>query len=113
MNNLYKQSEQHQKDLNVNASLHNQHHQGDTIIPVSQNPVLKYENWDIKPGPYLQLKQELTPDLGFKSELPASTLNLLSHHDHQYQDEKTIVTTQHQEYQADISMASSKEDNGL
>ena len=113
MNNLYEKSQQHQNDLNVNGSLHNQSPQGDSITDVSHNPVLKCENWDIKPGPYLHLKQDLTPDLGFKSELPASTLNLLSGYDPQYQDDNTIVTTEYQEYKADVSMASSKEHNGL
>ena len=58
------------------------------------------------------MKQEITPGLGVKSELPASTLNL-SQNDQLYQDHKAIVSTQHQEYTDDISMASSNEYNGL
>ena len=117
MNNIIEKPEQHQNDLNVNASQYNQSLQGDSFF--SHDQVLKYEEqqikcepqqWDIKPDPYLQLKQELTPGLSLKSEEPVSTLNLLSQHD---QQDKTINSTQHQEYQTDISMASSNEYNGL
>ena len=114
MNNLLEKTEQHQTDLTVNTSLHDQCHQGDSIFGISHNQVFKCEpqQWDIKPNLYLELKQELTPGLGFKSELPACTLNL-SQRDQQFQDDKTDVSTQQQEYQADASMASSKENNGL
>ena len=114
MNNLYEKAV-NQNDINMNCSLHNQSFQEDSLFAVSSGLGLKCEKQecDIKPDPYIQVKQELTPGLGFKSELPSSTLNLLSHHDTQYQDYKPIVSTQHQEYQADISMASSKKHNGL
>ena len=113
MNNLYIKSEQQQNDLTVNASPHNQSLQGDSLSAGSCLPVLKCEQqqWDVKPDLYLQLKQELTPGLGFKSELPTSTLNLLSRPDQQYQDDKSIISIQHQEYQADIG--SSSRYNGL
>ena len=109
MNNINEKSEQHQNDINVNASLYDQRLQDDSFF--SHYQVLKHEQQqrDIKPDPHLQLNQELTPGLSLKSEDPASTLNLLSQHDQQDQDDKTIVSTQYQEYQADISMASSKE----
>ena len=111
MNKLYEKSEQPQNDISVNASLDNP---GDSLFATSHDQVLKCElqQLDIKPDLYLQLKQEITPGLGVESELPASTLNL-SQYDQQYQNHKTIVSTQHQEYQADISMAFSKEYNGL
>ena len=84
MDNLYENSEQHQNDLTVINSLYNQSLQGD--------PVLKCEHpqWDIKPDPYLELQQDLAPDLS--SEQPASslTLNPLSHHDQQYQGNTCI-----------------------
>ena len=117
MNNIIEKPEQHQNDSNVNASQYNQSLQGDSFF--SHDQVLKYEEqqikcepqqWDIKPDPYLQLKQELTPGLSLKSEEPVSTLNLLSQHD---QQDKTIDSTQYQEYQTDIWMASSNEYNGL
>ena len=104
--NLCEKSEQHQNDFTRNNSLHNQSLQSDSLLAVSQDPVLKIEHqqWDIKPDPwnfkadpYLQVKQDLTPD--WSSEQSASTLNPLSYHDQQYQD--------------DISIASSKEYNGL
>ena len=114
MNNLEEKYEHHQNDLSVNDSLHNQSHQGDTIF--DENPDKKCNNelqqLDVKPYPYLHQKQDLS-DLNFKSELPASTLNSLSQHDQQYQDDKTVVYTQHQEYQSDISMASSTSCDGL
>ena len=112
INNLYEISEQPENYINVNTSLHNQK---DSLFVVSRDQVLKSElqQWDIKPDPYSQLKQELTPGLGVKSELPASTLNL-SQNDQCCQDHKAIVSTQHQENQEDISMAFSKEYyNGL
>ena len=102
MNNLGEKYEQHQNDLSVNASLHNQ----------SQVCNCELQHLDIKPYPYLHEKPDL-PDVNFKSELPASTLNSLSQNDQQYQDDKTIISTQHQENQAYISMTSSKEYNGL
>ena len=117
MNNIIEKPEHHQNDLKVNASQYNQSLQGDSFF--SHDQVLKYEEqqikcepqqWDIKPDPYLQLKQELTPGLSLKSEEPVSTLNLLSQHD---QHDKTIDSTQYQEYQTDIWMASSNEYNGL
>ena len=120
MNNITEKPEHHQNDLKVNASQYNPSFQGDSFF--SHDQVLKYEEqqieyepqqWDIKPDPYLQLKQELTPGVSLKSELSDSTLNLLSQHDQQYQDDKTIVCTQHQEYQAGISKSSSKEYKGL
>ena len=88
MSNLCGKSEQHQNDLSENASLHNQSLNGDSLFAVSHDQVFKCEphQWDVKPDLYLQVKQDLTQD--FKSEL-------------------------HQEYQEDIVMASSKEDNGL
>ena len=112
MNNLYIKSEQQQNDLTVNASPHNQSLQGDSLSAVSRLPVLKCEQqqWDVKPDLYLQLKQDLTPGLSFKSELPASTSNLFSQ---QYQDDKTIVSTQHQDDQAHTSMDFFKKYNGL
>ena len=119
MNNIIEKPEHHQNDLKVNASQYNQSLQGDSFF--SHDQVLKYEEqqikcepqqWDIKPDPYLQLKQELTSGLSLKSEEPVSTLNLLSHDQH-YQDDTTIVSTQHQEYQSDIVMASPKKYNGL
>ena len=111
MNNMYEKSEQHQIGIIVNASLHNQSHQGDSILDENHDQDCKCElqQLDIKPCIFLHQK----PDLNFKSELPASTLNSLSQNDQQYQDDKTIISTQHQEYQAYISMTSSKECNGL
>ena len=113
MNNLQEKSEQVQTDLTVNTSLHNQCHQGDSVFDVSNDQVFKCEpqQWDIKPNLYLEPKQELTSGLGFKSELPAWTLNH-SRHNQRYQEDKIDVSTHKQEYQADISMASSKENNG-
>ena len=87
MDSMYEKSEQHQCECEL-------------------------QQWDIKPDPYLQLKQELTPDLSVKTELPTSTLNI-SENDQLYHDYKAIVSTKHQEYQEDISMAFSKEYNGL
>ena len=112
MNKLYEKSEQHQNHITVNVSLHNQK---DSNFDVSLDPIMKCEpqQWDIKPDLYLQVNQDLTHGSSLKSELPASTLNLLSQHDQQYQDDKTIVCTQHQEYQTDISMDFSNEYNGL
>ena len=114
MNNLQEKSEQHQTDSTVNSSLHNQCHQGDAIFGVSHDQVFKCEpqQWDLKPNLYLELKQELTPGLGLKNELPAWTSNHLRHNQ-QYQDDKTDVSIQQQEYQTDASMASSKQSNGL
>ena len=115
MNNRYGKCEQHYNDITVKASLHNQNQQGDSLCSVSCDQVCNCEpqqQWESKPDPYLQLEQDLTPDMRFESELPASTLNLHSQHDQDYQDIKPIVSTQHQEYQADISMAFSKEYNG-
>ena len=111
MNNMYEKSEQHQNDITVNSSLHNQK---DSIFDVSRDPIVKCEpqQWNIKSDLYLQVKQDLTPCTCLKSELPVSTLNLHSH-DQQYQDDTTIVSTQHQEYQSDIVMASPKKYNGL
>merc|ERR1719239_1891094 len=88
----------------MNASLHNQK---DSIFDVSPGPTMRHEpqQWNIKSDLYLQVKQDLTPGSSLKSELPVSTLNLHSH-DQQYQDDKIIVSTQHQEYQSDIVMAS-------
>ena len=117
MKSLYEQSEQHQNDIPENASLHNQIFKDDSLFAASCGPVFNCEpqQWDIKPDPYLHLhlKQDLTPDLSLKSELPASTLNSFLQHDQQYQDDKTIVSTEHQEYQADISMDSSKKYKSL
>ena len=111
MNNLLEKTEHHQTDLTVNTSLYNQCHQGDSIFDENHDQDCKCElqQLDIKPYPYLHQK----PDLNFESELPASTLNSLSQHDQQYQDDKTVVYTQHQEYQSDISMTSSKACQGL
>ena len=105
-------SEQPRNDMSVYSSLHNQCLQGDSLFAVSRDQVLKCEiqQWDIKPDPYLQLKQELTPGLAVKSELPVSTLNI-SQNDQHYQDHKAIVSTQYQEYQEDLSMTFSKEYN--
>ena len=107
---MYEKSEQPQNDISVNSSLDNH---SDSLFAVSHDQVLKCElqQWDIKPDPYLQLKQELTPGLAVKSELPASTLNI-SQTDQHYQDHKAIVSTQYQEYQEDLSMTFSKEYNG-
>ena len=112
MNNMDEKSEQPQNDLNVNAPQYNQSLQGDSFFRHDQ--VLKYEEQQsgIIPDPYIKLEQDLTPGLNLKFELPASPLNI-SQHDQQHQDDETIVSTQHQEYQADISMASSNEYNGL
>ena len=111
---MYEKSEEHQNFISVNASLHNQSLHGDSVFAVGHDQVLKCElqQWDIKPDPYLQLKKELTPCLGVKSEMPASTLNI-SENNQLYHDYKAIVSTKHQEYQEDISMAFSKEYNGL
>ena len=108
INNLYENSEQNQNC--VNDSLHNQNFQGDSFLGHDQDLKQEQQQWDFKPDPYLESKQYLRPGLNWKSEELAST-----QHDHQFQDDKTIVSTQHQEYQADISMASSKskEHNGL
>ena len=111
MNNMYEKSEQHQNNLTVNASLHNQKY---SIFDVSRDPIVKCEpqQWNIKSDLYLQVKQDLTPCTCLKSELSVSTLNLLSHDQH-YPDDTTIVSTQHQEYQSDIVMTSPKKYNGL
>ena len=108
MNNMNEKSEQHQNDSNVNGSLYNQ---SDSFLGHDQVLKCEPQQWDIKPDPYLQLKQELTPGLAVKSELPASTLNI-SQTDQHYQDHKAIVSTQYQEYQEDLSMTFSKEYNG-
>ena len=83
--NLYEKSEQHQNDLTKINCLHNQSLQGD--------PVLKCEHqqWDIKPDPYLLLKQDIAPDL--RSEQPASNFNPLSHHDQQHQGNILIASS--------------------
>ena len=111
INNINEKSEQPQNSISLNTSLHNQGRHGDSLFSASQDLKCELQQWDIKPDPYFQLKQELTPGLGVKSELPASTLNL-SQKDELYLDHKAIVSTQPQEYQADISMAFSKEYNG-
>ena len=111
MNNVYEKCEQHQNDTSVSASLHNQSHQCDSLSAVSCDQVCNCQQQ--QSDTYLKLKQDLTQGLSIKSEPPAPTLNLLSHNDHQYQDDKAIVSTQHQEYQADVSMVSSKEYKGL
>ena len=105
MNNLGEKYEQHQKDLSVNASLHNQSHQGDSIFDENHDQVchLELQQLDNKPHPYLHQKPDL-PDQNFQSEQPASTLISISQHDQQYQDDKTVVYTQHQEYQSGISI---------
>ena len=80
-----------------------------SLFAANEDPILKYR-WNIKPDPDLQLKQELSlPDFSVKSEQMAST----SDHNQQYQDDKTTISTQHQEYKADISMSSAKEYIGL
>ena len=55
MNNLYEKSEQQQNDFAVNTSSHNQTVESDSIIDVSHDQTLKYQQqqWDIKPDPYL------------------------------------------------------------
>ena len=113
MTDIYIKSEVHQSDASVNVSLHHQTLQDDSLFAASHDPVCECElqQCDIKPDPYLQLKQELTPGLAVKSELPASTLNI-SQNDQHYQDHKAIVSTQYQEYQEDLSMTFSKEYNG-
>ena len=95
----------------MNASLDNQSLKRDSLFAEIPEQVCNCEHH--QSDTYLQLKQDPTQGLGFKSELPASTLNLFSQHDQQYQDDRINVSTQHQEYQADISMASSKKYNGL
>ena len=114
MNNLVEKYKQHQNDLSVNGSLHNQIHQGDSIIDENHDQVYNCEpeQLDIKPYPFLHQNPNL-PDLNFESELPASTLNSLSQPVEQYQDVKPVVYTQHQEYQSDISMASAESCDGL
>ena len=102
--------QQHQNDLSVNASLHNQSHQCGSTCD-ENNCECELQELDIKPYPYLHQKSDL-PDVHFESEQPASTSNSLSQHDQQYQDDKTVVYTQHQEYQSDISMTSSKACDG-
>ena len=99
MDILCEKSKQHQNDLTMNNTLHNQSLQGNSLLAVSQDPVLKseYQQWDIKPDPDLQLKQEPTPD--WSSEQPVSTLNPLSQ--------------QEQPYQGNVSIASSNVYNGL
>ena len=111
--NMYEKSEQNQNDISVNASLHNKNPYCDSLFDASHDQVLKYEPQllDIKPDLNLLLKQEMTPGLGFKSELPASTLNL-SQNDQLYLDHKAILSTHPQEYQADISMTFSNKYNG-
>ena len=114
VNKLCVKSEQHQHDLSVNASLHNnQSHQDHSIFDENHGHDCNCElqQLDIKPFPYLHQKKDLR-DLNCKYELPVSTLNSLSNHDQQYQDDKTVVSTQHQENQSDIAMASSKACNG-
>ena len=75
MDNMCEQSDQHQNDLTMINSLHNQSLQGD--------PVLKCEH--PQPDPYLQIQQNLTPDLTSERPAHASTLNPLTQHDQQYQ----------------------------
>ena len=90
----------------MNVSLDNQSLQGDSLSAVSCDQDCNYDQY--QSDPYLKLKQESTPDFSFESEQPASYLNLLTYHDQQYEDDKATISTQHQEYQADIPMASSK-----
>ena len=87
MNNLDEKSEQLQNDLALNASLHNCL-QTDSLFVTNQDHVIKYEqqHWEIKPDPYLQLKQEQKP------ELSTSTLNQLSQQDQQYQEDKSHIS---------------------
>ena len=112
MNNLSEKCGQNQNDLCVSASLPNQIHQDYSFFDENQDCNCELQQLDIKPYPYFHEKPDLQ-DLNFKSELPASTLDSLSQHDQQYQDDKPVVYTQHQEYQSDISMASSKSCDGL
>ena len=95
MNNLDKKSEQHQNDVVVNASLHNQSLQADLLSATSPDQILKCEpqQWDIEPDPYSQLNKDLTPNWSLKSDLSTSTLIRHS--------------------QEDLSMISEKECNGL
>ena len=117
MSYLYEKSKQPQKDINVNTTrpIDDQCLHDDSLFAESHDQVMNCElqRWDIKPDICLPLKQELTPGLSLKSELSASTLHLVSQHDQQYQDNKTIVSRQHQEYKADLYMAFPKEYNGL
>ena len=116
MNKLYVKHEQSQNDISLNTTLDHQSLDGDSLFAESHHKVMKCElqQWDIKPDLCLPLKQDLTPGLSLKSELPTSTLNLLSQHDQHEEDDKTLVSTQHQKYPADVVMAFSKEyQNGL
>ena len=54
---MYEQSEQHQNDLTMISSIHNQRLQEDQVLKC------EHPQWDIKPDPDLQLQQDLTPDL--------------------------------------------------
>ena len=114
MKKLYEKAEHFQNDKTVNASLNNQRLQGDSFFDVSHDQDLKCElqQWDIKQDIYLQVKQEVTPDLDVQSELPASTQNI-SQNDYHCQDQKAIDSTQHPENEEEISMTFSKDNNGL
>ena len=98
MNNLDEKSEQRQNDEVVNASLHNQSLQADSLSATSYDQCVKCEpeELDIKPDPYFLLNQDLKQDLSLKCELSTSTLNL-----------------GFQQYQEDISMISKEECKGL
>ena len=99
MSDMYAKSEQHQNDFTVNMSCYNHTVQSDSHIGASHDQLLKCEQWDIKPDPYLQLEQDLKPDLNLKSELSTLIINPLSQQDQQYHE--------------DISIISAKESNGL
>ena len=89
MNNFNMKSEQQEYDFTMNEFPHNQSLQSGSCFTTSQDPVLKCElpQWDIKPDPDLQPKQDISSDLCLISE-PASTLNLFSQHDIHHQGKK-------------------------
>ena len=102
MYNLKVSFEQEQHELPVNASLHKQNLQDDSLFAASHDPVCQCvpQQWDIKPDLDL-LNQDIKPDL-----------DSLSQHDQQYQSDTTIGS-QHHGQQDDISIVSTKECNGL
>ena len=120
MDNLSEKCEHHQTDLTVNESLGNQTLQRDSvqcelICNCEQQHSGTYLPVKQELSPYLPLKQELSPVESFQPEETASSLNLLSRHNQHFQEDETIISTQHQEHQADtdLSVASSKEYNGV
>ena len=58
MSCMYEKSEQHQNHITVNTTLDSQSPHSDSLFAESHN---EQQQWDIKPEPYLPLKQEITP----------------------------------------------------